>query len=723
MLKARGFHLLVMMLIWVSAGLTSSGAAAQTQPIKVGLYQNAPMVFLDDANQPAGFFPDLLNYIAAEEQWTLEYVACELNECLLKVEDGTLDLMMDVAFSRKRTGQFDFNLEVVLANWSTLYVAPNSDIQSIEDMHKRKIAVVKGSNQHALFQEWPWSSGVHPEFIEVAGFRQVFEYIEEGKADGGLVNRLFGVHFEQDYNVERTNEIMAPSQLHFIVLKGKNLHLIEAIDRHMAQLKADDASVYYQAVEKWVVSEEARVLPYWLKGLLILFGLVLIVALSFVVALRWQVNKKTATLKRMNATLHTLTAMNETLIRSHTEQEVLDDICRAAIQQGDFFMAAVGFVDRDEAQSIKFAALQCVGKCGASDWSDISSVTEALKTVIQTGQPTVGRKLHGGDVAELPCVLKLKASSRGLCTITVFPLIVERRPIGAFCLCSDTVDIFTKDMVQLLTQMADDLAFGIQNIRDTQLRLAMNKRIQQADKMDALGDLAGGVAHDLKNMLFPIISLTQMTLKELPEDSRAHKRLEKVVEAAERASSLTETIHAFSHTDTGIREQVNVCDLIDNCLDMLRPAMPSSIDIVVACNINRDAAEINVDTAQFQTMLLNLSSNASDAIGGNTGTIHISSTGVRFDTILPMDIPVPKPGTYIKLEFLDSGSGMDEEARNHIFEPYFTTKVRGKGVGLGMSMVQKFVVEHDGGISVSSKQGMGTVFEIYLPIVETPIHA
>lgn len=242
------------------------------------------------------------------------------------------------------------------------------------------------------------------------------------------------------------------------------------------------------------------------------------------------------------------------------------------------------------------------------------------------------------------------------------------------------------------------------------------ERLQQADKMDALGNLAGGIAHDLKNMLFPVISLTEMSIKDLPEGSRVITRLHKVLEAAGRAKSLTDKIHAFSHSDKSVDERCEVCDLLSKSFEILSPSIPASIDL--ECDLSEAVGEVEVDVAQFETMILNLGSNAADAIGDKVGKIELSITRVQLDEPHSAIISVPKPGPYAKLCFTDTGGGMDDETLQQVFEPYFTTKEKGKGTGLGMAMVQKFVVQYDGGIAVNSVLGQGTSFEIYLPLIE-----
>lgn len=717
MLRARLHLKFIALLSALTGGLPACEAVAQTRVIQVGIYQNAPKLFIDENGQPSGLFPDILNHIAAQEDWSLQYVPCEWSECLSKIEDESLDLMMDVAYSRERAARFDFNQEVVLSNWSTLYARDSRDISSILDVHDKRIAVVKGSIQYPLFREWALSSGTYPQFVEVETFRQVFESMRDGKAEGGLVNRLFGAQFAPDYGLERTNVVMAPSQLHFVVARNKNQNILAALDRHLAQMKGDPQSAYQQFIAKWITALERHVYPPWL--LYVAYGLagVLLAALVFISALRWEVKIKTAALKRTNTTLRALMAVNETLIRETGEQQMLDSICRAVVKQEDFFMAWVGYAVQDEADPINLIAQHCEDEAylqrSQHEWSNVLLHGGVLETAIRTGRPVIGHEVRGIAIPHQQRILK--AMHDGRVTVSAFPLSVDRRTIGALCLCSTTLNHFSQDIVELLSQMSDDLAFGIQSIRAAQHRVELNKRVQQADKMDALGDLAGGIAHDLKNMLFPIISLTQMTLNGLPRNDRARKRLEKVVEAAERARTLTERIHAFSHTDKGVREEVGICRAIDNCLGILRPAVPSSITIEIECGPAAEQATLKLDMAQFQTVLLNLGSNAADAIGGNTGKIRLSVSPVTLNSLSSMDIPVPRPGPYIELLFSDTGKGMDEDVAHRIFEPYFTTKVRGKGTGLGMSMVQKFIVEHDGGISVSSGPESGTTFRIYLP--------
>lgn len=236
-------------------------AGAQSQSVKVGIYQNAPKLYLDKNNQPAGFFPAILNEIAKAERWSIEYIPCTWNACLEKVEDGELDLMMDVAFSDERAKRFDFNREVVLANWSRIYTHNGDKIRSILDLDKKRVAVVKGSIQARRLIADAQAYSILPIFIEVDTFAAVFDLIARGEADAGIVNRLFGAQQKDNFKIHQTGVVLYPSRLMFIAPKGKNAALLQRIDKHISAMRADYASSYYAALEKVFASGQKIVAP------------------------------------------------------------------------------------------------------------------------------------------------------------------------------------------------------------------------------------------------------------------------------------------------------------------------------------------------------------------------------------------------------------------------------------------------------------------------------
>ncbi|MGC9528682.1 MAG: EAL domain-containing protein [Limnospira sp.] len=222
------------------------------ETVRVGIYQNRPKVFLDETGRPAGFWPDLLRAIAKAEGWQLQYVPCEWERCLQGVEEGAIDIMVDVAHSPDRDRWLDFNREVVLVSWSEVYTRPGIPLESILDLDRKRVAVLKGSIQQTMLAEQAQAFGVAPQFVEVADFEELFRRIASGEVDAGVVNNIFGGEVAPHHNLVKTNILFDPSRLHFVTAQGKRADLLATLDRHIRDLKADYNSAYYRVRERWL---------------------------------------------------------------------------------------------------------------------------------------------------------------------------------------------------------------------------------------------------------------------------------------------------------------------------------------------------------------------------------------------------------------------------------------------------------------------------------------
>ncbi|MCD6073671.1 MAG: multi-sensor hybrid histidine kinase [Rhodospirillales bacterium] len=240
-------------------------------------------------------------------------------------------------------------------------------------------------------------------------------------------------------------------------------------------------------------------------------------------------------------------------------------------------------------------------------------------------------------------------------------------------------------------------------------------RLFQAQKMEALGNLAGGIAHDFNNMLLPIINLTEMSLDELPEDHPVRDHLGMVVEAAMRASQLVRQILAFGRRGDRKLDRIDIARAVGEALRLLRTTLPSTIKITD--RIDPTTGFVEADAAELHSVMLNLGSNAAYAIDGRGGTLTISVSPDHFDASQADRNPKLLPHrNYAKIEIADSGHGMDAETIAKIFNPFFTTKPVGEGTGLGLAMVHGIVDNLEGSIDVTSTIGVGTKFTIYLPL-------
>jgi two-component system cell cycle sensor histidine kinase/response regulator CckA len=244
-------------------------------------------------------------------------------------------------------------------------------------------------------------------------------------------------------------------------------------------------------------------------------------------------------------------------------------------------------------------------------------------------------------------------------------------------------------------------------------------QLRQAQKMEAVGQLAGGIAHDFNNMLAAILGYSELLLASHEfATSSAREDLEEIKHAAERAGALTRQILAFSRRQTLQPTVVSLSQVIDGMEPLLRRTLGEDIDLVTLKDPG--VGRVEADVHQFEQVLMNLAVNARDAMPSG-GRLTLETVNVELDERYCQANADTTPGDYVMLAVSDTGVGMDDATIEHIFEPFFTTKPPGEGSGLGLATVYGIVRQSHGGISVLSRPGEGTSFRIYLPRVTTPV--
>ncbi|AGF51101.1 slr2077 [Synechocystis sp. PCC 6803] len=237
---------IIIQLLWGSAPVTG------TQVVRIGVYENQPKIFLNDQNRPVGFWIDVIEAIAAAENWQIEYHLCEWQACLQKLEAGKIDLMPDVAVNPERAKKFQFNQEVVLNSWSIIYAANNANINSIIDLEGKRIVVLKNSVQEKNLIKRLAELKIKAEIIQVDSFSELFKKIDAGEADAGAVNYFFGNRFSHQHRVRPTNMVVDTSQLFFAASRQTNPAILRNIDEQVNLLKADTDSIYYESQKRWL---------------------------------------------------------------------------------------------------------------------------------------------------------------------------------------------------------------------------------------------------------------------------------------------------------------------------------------------------------------------------------------------------------------------------------------------------------------------------------------
>jgi two-component system, cell cycle sensor histidine kinase and response regulator CckA len=281
----------------------------------------------------------------------------------------------------------------------------------------------------------------------------------------------------------------------------------------------------------------------------------------------------------------------------------------------------------------------------------------------------------------------------------------------------DGTELWLGQSVQIVEEHGRPI--GVQAIaRDITARLALEDQLRQAQKMDAIGRLAGGVAHDFNNVLTAILGSAEMLAMMLKPDDPKWAEAEAIKRAADRGAGLTKRLLAFSRPQGTETTVVNLVEVVSHTEPMLRRLVLDKIEIRVSAA--QPELLVRADETVLSQVVLNLIVNARDAMpDGGTASIDLGQKTVADRLALTLGV---MPGKYARLKVSDTGSGMSADVLSHLFEPFYTTKASDQGTGLGLSIVYGIVKGLGGGIEVQSKVGHGAAFTIYLPLVrETPI--
>ena len=640
--------------------------------VNVGVYQNIPLCFSDKYNQAQGIYIDVLNYVAKVHHWKLHYKIDSWNNCISALKSHEIDLMCGIASTPERKQIYFFNQESIMMDWGQIFLPKNSNIQSILDLDNKKIATVRGGILQSELQKLAHEFDITCQFVWVESAHEVLHHLDNNQVDAGTVLRLFGIRFSQEHFVKPSPIVFSPLHLCVATANPSKTYLLKKIDKQLVSLKESNSSVYYKSIDRWLNNTNSRwYIPNWFYGIMIGIAVLLIFLLILSFVLKNQVSQRTIRLHDQNIQLQ----KNERLLRTiaenypHSYVSIIEKDMRVSFSSGQEFKRINLPPDSFNGKHIK----------------DIFG--EHAVFVVQQYQKTflgeaLSFELLINDQYQLYRTVPLTETDESIPRILV--------------------------VVENITQQKK--VAKEKELLETQLR--------QAQKMEAIGTLAGGITHDFNNILAIILGNIELCLEDCEPTDSIYISMNEAQIACMRARDLIHQILNFSRQTHPIKEPLSISTIIKESIRLIRSFVPANITIEKNIPALNDTVIGN--PTQINQVLINLCANAAYAMG-ETGKLSIDVSRIIPDN-MPTLVNELENKPYVKISVTDNGIGIPPDIINKIFDPYFTTKKVGEGSGMGLALVYSIIQSHNGAITVESSNKLGTTFVIYLPVVQIQIH-
>ncbi len=824
--------------VYLFCMLAAPASASQPLTVRVGYYENPPKLFNISQGEPRGIFPEILEKIAQQENWDIQWVAGTWQEGLARLEAGTIDIMPDVAYSVPRAEKYVFSDEPVFVNWAVLYTRSGLHVESLPDLAGKKVAVMRGS----IHTDGP--EGIRNqvkkfhfacEFMEFDSYGEIFLALHNRIADVGVVNRLYGLTSQKLFDVLPTTVVFNPRHLKFAFPpNGKQTpYLKKTIDRHLrdAALQPDSwvqriirsnlqgLPLEYDGPDNTIRINLTREEKAWIKAhptirvgidpefapfefidkngrysgfasdYIRLLNRRLGLNLEVVRHVAWKEVMAMAERKEIDVLasvgfttersrflsftvpytgfyrmifcrtdapfisgmedLRNLTVAVQASsshagwLQEHADItpiyfDTLEDTIRAVSEgKADVFIgnlaASTYRIRKLNITNLRAAApvsleRQLLHMAVRKDWPILVNIlnrglasispreTEEIRNrwtaagyTVGLSSRTVWQRIGMIVVLSLIAVASLWYWNRRLQKEIMLRKRAEDALLEAQEKLADRVRERTRELAEANASLK-------QEMREKEKLL---KKLHRSEKMEALGLMAGGVAHDLNNILAGVVSYPDLLLVELPDDSPLREPLEVMKDSGTRAAAVVADLLTIARGVALEKQPVNLNTLIAECLASPEYSELTSRFPHIHCTTTAapDLKNIFCSPVHIKKCLMNLLTNAFEAVG-EKGTVSLGTEN-RNHGNTSEDNEYPGPGDWVSLRVSDTGPGISEDDLEHIFEPFYSKKVMGRsGTGLGLAIVWNTIHNHGGTITVDSSSE-GTVFTMYFPATDS----
>jgi len=673
-LIVRKILLIILSILVLSPILYSSNTFAEDdlKTIRVGVYDNYPKIYKDSDGEIKGFWADITNYIAEEEGWEIVYIYDTWENGLENLKTGNIDMMVDVAVSDERLTEYEFNNETILLSWGVFYTRKGLEINSFSDLEGKNIAIMtSGIHYSGPFglENVLSSFGINANIVDVDVYSDVFELLQSGDADVGVVSWFFGVANEGDYDVERTNIMFDPSELKYAFTKGaeKNEYLISVIDYNINKLKEDRSSVYYNSIQTNFTEyvEEIEVTPNWLDDFIIIMVALGLITIMILVLMGIYQRK----LKKDNNIMIQRIKESESRYRelydSSYDAVVTLDSVKWKFTSGN--RAAIKMFDvQDEKELCEKEFIDFSPK--EQPDGELSSVKskQIVKETLEKGSSLFEWTHQTKDGKEFP----------------TFVLLAHINSKGKKYLQATIRDISDKKEAEKKLIELNMLRNKFIDVVSHQLRTPLTSLKWSIERL--LGENSENLTIEQQELLQTIYSQQDEVIK--------------------RVNDMIETIDIEEGRVAFNLEEISLDSLLKSVLSSIMPKAKVK-DLKIHTKIDsKQTFLVKVDMKKIRTVLEHLINNAI-SYTKNKGNISIS---------------LVKKGKVIRFEIIDDGIGIPLTEQGNIFTRFFRASnaslVKTDASGLGLAISKYYILQHKGSIGFTSTEGKGSTFWFELPM-------